>query len=133
MRTAAHNLQSEICNLQSLLDRVLPQLVIAKNERGHCFDNWHGSWKNTRIMPAAGGKLSLLVRSGDGFLFERNRCWRLKRNPKVNVFAVANAALHASGIVRGCPNSSSASFECIVVLRTQHMRRSESGTDLETL
>src|SRR4029077_3747609 len=90
-------------------DRVLPQRVIAKNERGHRFDDRHGSWKNTRIMPSAGGKLSLLIRSGDGFLFERNRCWRLKRNAKVNVFAIANATLHASGVVRGCPNSSSAS------------------------
>jgi len=112
-------------------DRVLPQCVIAKNERGHCFDNRHGSWKNTRIMPSAGGKLSLLVRSGDGFLLERNRCRRLKRNTKVNLLAIANATLHASGVVRGCPNSSSTGFECIVVLRAPHLRRSESRTDLE--
>src|SRR6266550_4003692 len=113
-------------------DRVLPQRVIAENERGHCFDNWHGSWKNARIMPSAGSKLSLLVRSGDGFLLERNRCRRLKRNAKVNVFAIANATLHASGVVRGCPNSSSAGFECIVVLRTPHLRRRKSRADLKT-
>src|SRR5438045_9137744 len=35
-------------------NRSLPQCVIAKNERGHRFDNRHGSWKNTRIMPSAG-------------------------------------------------------------------------------
>src|SRR6266849_10335202 len=87
------NPQSAIRNC----DRPLPQRMIAKNERGHCFDNRHGSWKNTRIMPSAGGKLSLLVRSGDGFLLERNRCRRLKRNAKVNVFAIADATLHASG------------------------------------
>src|SRR5262249_497954 len=57
----AHNLQSEICNLQSLLDCPLPQRVIAKNERGHCFNDRHGSWKNTRIVASAGGKRSLLV------------------------------------------------------------------------
>src|SRR5213078_3939113 len=54
-----------------------------------------------------------------------------KRNAKVNVFAIANATLHASGVVRGCPNSSSAGFECIVVLRAPHPRRSKSRTDLE--
>ena len=42
-------------------DCALSERMIAKNERGHRFDNRHGSRKNTRIMPAAGGKLSLLV------------------------------------------------------------------------
>src|SRR5205823_3673744 len=118
-------------SLQRTRNCALPQSVIAENERGHCFDNRHGSWKNTWIMASAGGKLSLLVRSGDGFLLERNRCGRLKRNAKVNVFAIADATLHASGVVRGCPNSSSTGFECIVVLRASHLRRSESRTDLK--
>jgi hypothetical protein len=55
---------SKLINPQSAIrncDRVLPQRVIAQNERGHRFDNRHGSWKNTRIMPSAGGKRSHLV------------------------------------------------------------------------
>src|SRR5207245_9852836 len=82
-------------------------------------------------MPSAGGKLSLLVRSGDGFLLERNRCRRLKPNAKVNLFAIANATLHASGVVRGCPNSPSTGLECSVVLRAPHVRRSTPRTDLD--
>src|SRR5205823_12679325 len=119
-RNDGHSKASTLQCFNGPSDRPLPQCVIAKNERGHCFDNRHGSWKNTRIMPSPGSKLSLLVRSGDGFLLERNRCRRLKGNAKVNVFAIANTTLHASGVVRGCPNSSSADFECIVVLRAPH-------------
>jgi hypothetical protein len=43
------------------IDRALPQRVIAKNERGHCFDNRHGSWKNTRVMASPGCEFGLLV------------------------------------------------------------------------
>src|SRR5215475_12498950 len=42
-------------------DRALSQRVIVKDERSHCFDNRHGSWKNTRVMPSAGGQFSLLL------------------------------------------------------------------------
>jgi hypothetical protein len=42
------------------IDCSLPQRVIAKNERGHCFDDRHGSWKNTRIVASAGRQRSLL-------------------------------------------------------------------------
>src|SRR5678815_1038025 len=79
-------------------DRPLPQRVITKNERGHCFDNRHGPWKNTRIMPSAGGKLSLLVRSGDGFLLERDRCRRLKRNAEVCLLYTSDAADERSSV-----------------------------------
>jgi hypothetical protein len=112
--------------LDAAPDRVLPQRMITKNERSHCFDDGHGSWKNTRIMASAGGKVSLNLGNGDGLLFKRDCRRRLERNAKVNVFPIADATLDASGVVRGCPNLSGACFECIVVLRTPHLCRAKS-------
>ena len=47
----------KICDFQSLLDRALPQRVIAKDERGHRFYDGHRSRENTRIVAATDGKL----------------------------------------------------------------------------
>jgi hypothetical protein len=57
----SHNLQFKIYDFQLLLDRALPQRVIAKDERGHRFYDGHRSRENTRIMASTDGKHGLLV------------------------------------------------------------------------
>ena len=47
--SAIRNPQSEIGN------RLLPEGVIAKNQRGHRFDDWHGARQDTGIMASARG------------------------------------------------------------------------------
>jgi hypothetical protein len=42
------------------LNRFLPQRVVAKNQRRHCFDDGHRSWKNAWIVASASGKLGWL-------------------------------------------------------------------------
>ena len=83
-------------------------------------------------MASAGGKLAVLFGTGDGFLLQRDCRRRLECHAKINVFAIANPALHASGVVCLCPYCSTPHFKWIIVLRTAHSRRRKPGTDLKT-
>ena len=106
--------------------------MIAKDERGHGFHYRHCSRKDARIVASTGGKLRFLLGTGNGFLLERDGGGRLKRHAKVNIFPIADPALHASGVIRRCPNFSAAHFERIIVLRATHPRRCEPGANLES-
>src|SRR5207302_36592 len=112
-------------------NRLLPQCMIAKHQRGHRFDYRNCARKNARIVAAAGGELTFLFGTGDGLLLKGHCGGRLKRNAKINVFAVADSTLHAAGVVCCRPYFSTAHFKWIVVLRTAHSRRRKSGANLE--
>ncbi len=83
-------------------------------------------------MTTARGERSFFARSRDSFLLARDRRSRLERDAKDDVFAIADAALHATGVICRRPNFSFAHFEWIVVFRSFHSRCSKSRTDLET-
>src|SRR5437773_1023182 len=71
--------------------------MVAKHERGHRLDYWDRARQNTRIVASASRELRLFTRYVYGFLFVRDRRCRLKSDAKVNLFAVADPALHAAG------------------------------------
>src|SRR5581483_1899542 len=106
--------------------------MIAKRQRGHCFYDQHCSGNHARIMTPARSQLSLPVRTGHRFLFLADcSCW-LKRDTKINLLPIADAALHATGIVGCRANSPGAYLKWIVVLRAPHSRCRKTGTDLES-
>src|SRR6266496_4759548 len=111
----------------------LPQSMIAKHQRGHRYHDRHGSGKNTRIMASARSELSLLARTGHGLLFMGDRSCRLKRDTKINLLSITDAALHAAGIVSCRANSPAAHLKWIVMLRAPHSRRRKTRTNLESL
>src|SRR5436190_1290661 len=51
-RNDGHSKASTLQCFNGPSNRSLPQCVIAKNERGHCFDNRHGSSKTGSPSPA---------------------------------------------------------------------------------
>src|ERR1700745_4330409 len=106
--------------------------MVAKHQRGHCFYDWHCSGKNARIMAAARSEPGLPARTSHRFLFVADRSCRLKRDTKINLFAVTDAALHAAGIVGYCANSPATHFKWIVVLGAPHPRRRKPRADLES-
>src|SRR5260370_5989005 len=55
-------------SLRPATDRLVPQRMIAKDERGHRFHDWHCSRENAWLMTSARRKLTLLLGTGDGFL-----------------------------------------------------------------
>src|SRR5207244_5736159 len=83
---------------------MMPQRMIAKDERRHRFHNWDCARKHARIMASPRGELTVLFGTRDGFLLKRDGRRRLGCHTKINVFAVADAALHASGVVCCCAN-----------------------------
>src|SRR5437870_4216999 len=89
--------------------------------------------KNTRIMASARSELSLLARTGHRLLFMGDRGCRLKRDTKINLLSITDAALRAAGIVCCRANSPAAHFKWIVMLRAPHPRRGKTGTNLESL
>src|ERR1051326_5748127 len=107
--------------------------MIAKDERGHCFHDWHGSWKNARVMAFPRREAALPPFSGDGFLRKRDCSGRLECNAKINVLAVADPALHAAGVVGRGSNFTAAHFERVIMLRAAHPCRRKPGADLESL
>src|SRR5947208_6739346 len=111
----------------------LPQSMVAKHQRGHRFHDRHRSGKNTRIMASARSELSLLTRTSHGLLFVGNRSCRLKCDTKINFFSITDAALRPAGIVSCRANSPATHFKWIVMLRTPHLRRGKTGTNLESL
>src|SRR5438132_4043347 len=111
----------------------LPQSMIAKHQRGHRFHDRHRSGKNARIMASTRNELSLLARTGHGLLFVGDRSCRLKRDTKINLLSITDAALRAAGIVCCRANSPAAHFKWIVMLRAPHPRRGKTGTNLESL
>src|SRR5438105_5019864 len=118
-------------SLQPATDRLVAQRMIAKNERGHRFNDWHRSRKNARIMASARHKLALLLGTGDGFLLKRDGSGWLECHAKINFFTVADSALHASRIICSCPYFAMPHFKRVVVLRAAHSRRCKSRADLE--
>ena len=62
----------------------------------------------------------------------RDRRGRLKGDPKVNLFAIADPTLHTARIVGCCANFPAAHFKWIIVLGTAHARGPKPGTDLES-
>src|SRR6266480_2564295 len=113
---------------QPTTDCLMPQRVVTKDESGHRFDYRHGSRKNTRIMSSVRGELTLLFGTRDSFLLKRNRRGRFECHAKINVFAIANSALDASGLICLCPYFSSAHLKWIVVLGAAHPRCSKTGS-----
>ena len=107
--------------------------MIAENERGHRFHDWHCSGKHAGIMASPRRELALLPGSGDGFLLKRDCSGWLECHAKINVFAIADPALYASGVVCSCPYFASPHFKWIIVLRAPHPRRCKPGADLKTL
>src|SRR5438046_2829041 len=106
--------------------------MVAKHERGHRLDYWDRARQNTRIVASASRELRLFTRYVYGFLFVRDRRCRLKSDAKVNLFAVADPALYAAGIICRRPEFTSAHFKWVVVLGATHVRRRKSGTDLKS-
>src|SRR6266487_3197666 len=106
--------------------------MIAKDDGGHCLHDRDSARKNTGIMAPARGEFGLLARGGYGFLFVRDRCGRLKRNPKINLFAVADSALDAPCVVCRCTDFPTAHFKWVVMLRAAHPRRHKPGTNLKS-
>src|SRR5437667_2504375 len=106
--------------------------MVAKHERGHRLDYWDRARQNTRIVASASRELRLFTRYVYGFLFVRDRRCRLKSDAKVNLFAVADPALYAAGIICRRPDFTSAHFKWVVVLGATHVRRRKSGTDLKS-
>src|SRR6266508_5967521 len=119
-------------SLRTNINCSLPQSMIAKNQRGHCFYDWHCSGKNARIMASARSELGLLTRTGHRFLFVTDCSSWLKRDAKINLLPITDAALHASGIVGCRANSPATHLKWIVMLRAPHPRRRKTGTDLES-
>src|SRR5206468_7735504 len=89
--------------------------------------------KNTRIMTPACREFGLLARGGYSSLLVGDRGRRLKANPKINLLAVADSALHTPGVVCRCPDFPSAHFEWIVMLRAAHARVSKPGANIQSL
>src|SRR4029453_6375398 len=113
---------SVICNY----DCSLAQSMIAKHQRGHCFYDWHCPGKNAGIMASARSEPGLLPRTGHRLLFVGDRsCW-LKRDAKINLFAVTDSALHATGIVGRRANFSATHLKWIIMLRAQQRSRRKS-------
>ncbi len=106
--------------------------MIAKHQRGHRFHDRHRSGKNARIMASACSELGLFARTGHRLLFVGDRSCRLKRDAKINLFAITDSALHAAGIVGCRANFPTAYFKRIVVLSTPHPRRRKTRTYLES-
>src|SRR6266545_1933899 len=106
--------------------------MIAKNQRAHCLYDWHCSGKNARIMASARSELGLLTRTGHRFLFVTDCSSWLKRDAKINLLTITDAALHASGIVGCRANFPTTHLKRIVMLRAPHPRRGRTRTDLES-
>src|SRR5437762_14391356 len=106
--------------------------MVAKHERGHRLDYWDRARQNTRIVASASRELRLFTRYVYGFLFVRDRRCRLKSDAKVNVFAVADPALYAAGIICLRPDFTSAHFKWVVVLGATQVLRHKFGTDLKS-
>src|SRR5436305_13285418 len=104
--------------------------MVAKHERGHRLDYWDRARQNTQIVASASRELRLLTRYVYGRLFVRVRRCRLKSDAKVNLFAVADVALYAAGIICRRPHFTSARFKCVVVLGATRVLRRKAGTDL---
>jgi hypothetical protein len=120
-------------SLRPTANRLVPQGVIAENERGHCFHDRHSSGKHAGIMASPRRELTLLLGSGDGFLLKRDCSGWLECHPKINVFAIADPALYASGVVCSCPYFASPHFKWVIVLRAPHPRRCKPAADLKAL
>jgi len=64
-RLTARNPQCAIRNL----DRSLPQSMVTKHQRSHCFYDWHCPGKNARIMGPRAASRVLLARTSYRSLF----------------------------------------------------------------
>src|ERR1700756_5018962 len=110
----------------------LPQRMIAKHQRGHRFYERHRPGKNAWIMASARSEPGLLARTGHRFLFVADcSCW-LKRDAKINLFPVTDAALHAAGIIGRRANFSVPDLKWIVMLRAPHPGRRKTRSDFES-
>src|SRR4030095_2679510 len=133
--SARHPPDSPLRNPQSALrnlNRSLAQGMIAKHQRAHRFYDRHCSGSDALLMSSARRQLSLLARTGHRFLFVADCSSWLKRDAKVNLLAITDAALHAPRIVSCRANSPTPHLKWIVVLRAPHSRRRKTGTDLES-
>jgi len=108
---ATYSITRGFTSIDGQADRLLSQRVIAKNKCSHRFNDRHGPWQYARIMTAARRELGSQLRAGHGSLLPRDRRGRFKRDTKINVFAVADAALHTAGIICRRTDFTAASFK----------------------
>src|SRR4029077_1351641 len=93
---------------------------------------WPSPRQEARIWPPAGGKFGLFARRTDSFLFASDRRRRFERHAKINLFAVRDSALDATGVICRCSNLAGAHFKRIVMLRAAHAGGRKTRPDLET-
>ena len=65
-------------------------------------------------------------------LFAHDGRRRLKRDPKINILAIADPALHASGVVCDRTNLFASHFKGVIVLRAAHPCRRKTRANLKT-
>src|SRR5262249_17261785 len=118
-------------SLQSTTASLVPQRMMAKDKRRHRFHYRDCARKHARIMASPGGEFAVLFGTSDGFLPTRDRRRWLECHAKINVFTIADPALHASGVVRRCAYFSTPHFDGFIVLRSAHPCRCKTGADLK--
>src|SRR5439155_26128844 len=77
----------------TLRDCLLPQRVIAKHQRGHCFYHRDSAREHTWIMPPTRGQFCFFAGCSDGVLLARDRRRRLKGDAKINLLTVGDSPL----------------------------------------
>src|SRR5215813_11992673 len=106
--------------------------MITKHQRAHCFYDRHCSGKNAWVMASARSEPGLLARPGHRFLLVTDcSCW-LKRDTKINLLAITDAALDAAGMIACRANSPTTHLKWIVMLRASHLSRGKARADLES-
>src|ERR1700735_4173689 len=112
------------------LDRPLPEPMIDEHQPRHRLDHWDGPGQDARIVAAARLKVRRFAADGNGLLLPGNRSHRLEGDPKDDVLAVGDAALHAAAPVGERTDAVAFLRERVVVLGTFEERAREAGTDL---
>src|SRR5215472_9973327 len=87
--------------LDSLTLGLMPQCMVHKNKRGHCFDHRDRSRQNARIMTAACLESRVVKANVDCVLLVHHGCNRFEGHTKVDRLAIGNATLNAAGPVAG--------------------------------
>ena len=107
--------------------------MVHQHERRHRLDDDDRPRQHARIVTAARRQFRFRPVHIHGLLRLENRGGRLEGDAEDNLLAVADAALHAAGIIGGGANLASLGHEGVVVLRPLEQRAGETAADLEAL
>jgi len=90
--------------------------MINQDKRRHRLHDHHRAGNHTGVVPTAPFELSALTLQIHRFLQMHDRGGRLETDPKNNLFAIADASLHAAGIISGSVDLTGLGDERVVML-----------------